>query len=108
MSSSRIPFVASAMALGAGAVWSFGAVTARLAEDTDAFQYLIWRSVGIIVVVEAMAVIRRGPNRTIEAFTKAFFGGDFPVLGLCLQLLLRGAHEHPLQLPVDRHLTAVK
>lgn len=59
----------SLFAISAGAIWSFGAVTARLADRTDAFQYLIWRSVGIIVVIEAMAVIRRGPNRTIEAFT---------------------------------------
>lgn len=59
----------SLFAISAGAIWSFGAVTARLADSTDAFQYLIWRSIGIIVVIEAIALIRRGPNRTIEAFT---------------------------------------
>lgn len=48
------------MALSAGAVWSFGAVTARLADDSDAFQYLIWRSVGVIVVLEGWRIMRRG------------------------------------------------
>lgn len=64
-----IAVAGSLFAISAGAIWSFGAVTARLADRTDAFQYLIWRSVGIIVVVEAIAVIRHRPNRTIEAFT---------------------------------------
>jgi len=69
MSSSRIPFVASAMALGAGAVWSFGAVTARLADDTDAFQYLIWRSIGIIAVVEVLGKLQGKPPQLIRAYT---------------------------------------
>ena len=51
---SRIPIAASLMALAAGVVWSFGAVTARLAKHSDAFQYLIWRSVGVLVVMEVM------------------------------------------------------
>lgn len=60
--------VGSVMALGAGAVWSFGAITARLADGTDAFQYLIWRSLGIIVVVEVWTLVTRQPRRTIVAF----------------------------------------
>jgi DME family drug/metabolite transporter len=63
-----VSVLGSVAALSAGAVWSFGAVTARLADGSDAFQYLIWRSVGIIVVIEALAVVRRTPNRTMEAF----------------------------------------
>lgn len=59
----------SLMALSAGAIWSFGAVTARLADGSDAFQYLIWRSVGIIVVIETMALIQHRPHRVVEAFT---------------------------------------
>lgn len=59
----------SVLALSAGAIWSFGAVTARIADRSDAFQYLIWRSIGIIVVVEAIAILQRRPRRTIEAFT---------------------------------------
>lgn len=61
--------VGSLLALSAGAVWSFGAVTARIADGSDAFQYLIWRSIGIIVVVESIAIAQRRPRRTIEAFT---------------------------------------
>ena len=56
-----VPIAASFMALGAGVVWSFGAVTARLAKHADAFQYLIWRSVGVLVVMEVMTAIRRQP-----------------------------------------------
>jgi RarD protein len=57
------------MALSAGAVWSFGAVTARLADHSDAFQYLIWRSIGIIIVIEVWALVKRGPQQTIKAYT---------------------------------------
>lgn len=69
MSTRRIPLVASAMALGAGAVWSLGAVTARLADQSDAFQYLIWRSVGIIVVIEILGRLQGKPIQTIRAYT---------------------------------------
>ena len=40
--------LASTAALASGSVWSFGAVLARLADDADAFQYLIWRSIAIV------------------------------------------------------------
>lgn len=69
MSSHRIPLLASAMALGAGAVWSFGAITARLADGADAFQYLIWRSVGVIVVIEVLGRLRGKPPQVVRAFT---------------------------------------
>ncbi len=59
----------STMALSAGAVWSFGAVTARLADHSDAFQYLIWRSIGIIAVIEVWALLKRGPQQTLAAYT---------------------------------------
>lgn len=65
----RLPVVASLLALGSGVVWSFGIVTARKAEATDAFQYLIWRSIGVIVVVEAIGWWRRDRWRTIRAWT---------------------------------------
>ena len=69
MSTRRIPLVASAMALGAGAVWSLGAVTARLADRSDAFQYLIWRSIGIIVVIEILGRIQ-------GKFPRSFCGSE--------------------------------
>jgi drug/metabolite transporter (DMT)-like permease len=68
MSHSRTPFLASAFALSAGVVWSFGAITARKADQADAFQYLIWRSIGIIVVIELIARIKRRPPVTPTAF----------------------------------------
>jgi drug/metabolite transporter (DMT)-like permease len=61
--------IGSAMALSAGGVWSFGAITARLADGSDTFQYLAWRSVGIIVVIEAWHLLRRQPSQTIAAYT---------------------------------------
>ena len=57
------------MALTAGALWSFGTVLARVADRSDAFQYLTWRSLGIIVVVEAWALIAGKPQSTLRAFT---------------------------------------
>jgi drug/metabolite transporter (DMT)-like permease len=61
--------IGSAMALSAGAVWSFGAITARLADGSDTFQYLAWRSVGIIAVIEVWHLLRRRPSQTIAAYT---------------------------------------
>lgn len=68
MSTHRIPFLASAFALSAGVVWSFGAVTARKADQADAFQYLIWRSIGIIIVIEIIARLKRRPAVTPVSF----------------------------------------
>ena len=65
----RAAALAPLLALGAGAVWSFGTVLARVADGSDAFQYLIWRSLGIIVVVEAWALFTGRPQSTIRAFT---------------------------------------
>ena len=62
----RAAALAPLLALGAGAVWSFGTVLARVADGSDAFQYLIWRSLGIIVVVEAWALFTGRPQSTIR------------------------------------------
>ena len=69
--SSKLPpaTVGSLFALSAGAIWSFGAIIARVADRSDAFQYLIWRSVGIVVVVELLAVVQGRSPRIVEAFT---------------------------------------
>ena len=64
----RVPLFASLIALGSGVVWSFGAVTARLADQSDAFQYLIWRSAAIVIVIELMARFRRQRLVTPRAF----------------------------------------
>lgn len=64
----RLPVVASLLALGSGIVWSLGIVNARKADNTDTFQYLIWRSVGVIVVIEAIGLWRRQPGRMFTAW----------------------------------------
>jgi DME family drug/metabolite transporter len=69
MTRHRIPILASAMALGAGAIWSLGAITARKAGEADAFQYLIWRSIGIIVVVEVIGKLQGKPSQLVRAYT---------------------------------------
>ena len=68
MSSARIPIVASLLALGAGAVWSLGGITAQVADGADPFQYLVWRSVAVIVVVEALSFLQRKPAPTLTAY----------------------------------------
>lgn len=68
MEHQRLPVVASLMAIGSGIVWSFGAVLKRLSADVDAFQYLIWRSIGIIVVIEVLSALRGQPLPTLRAW----------------------------------------
>jgi drug/metabolite transporter (DMT)-like permease len=50
-------------------VWSLGSIAARLADGADPFQYLIWRSVGILVVIEVAARRRRRPVQAARALT---------------------------------------
>ncbi|MBI4932824.1 MAG: DMT family transporter [Actinobacteria bacterium] len=68
MHKQKLPFIASLLALGAGVVWSFGGITSRLADESDAFQYMVWRSIGIIVVIETMAALQRKPFPTVRAW----------------------------------------
>ena len=56
------------MAIGSGIVWSFGAILKRQSMHVDAFQYLIWRSIGIIVVIEILAAIKGQPFPTVRAW----------------------------------------
>lgn len=65
----HLPLLPSLLAVGSGIVWSSGAVMSRRAEGVDAFQYLIWRSVGVIVVIECINLLRRQPLQTIRAWT---------------------------------------
>ena len=68
MHKQKLPVIASLLALGAGVVWSFGGITSRLADESDAFQYMVWRSIGIIVVIEIMSALQRKPFPTIRAW----------------------------------------
>src|SRR5262245_135767 len=68
MERQRLPLVASLLAIGAGVVWSIGAIMSRSADEADAFQYLIWRSIGIIVIVEILSAFQHHPRPTIRAW----------------------------------------
>lgn len=68
MEQQRLPVIASLLALGSGLIWSLGTVTARKAENIDTFQYLIWRSIGIIVVIELMAAFQGTAGKTLRAW----------------------------------------
>lgn len=65
----RLPVVASLLALGSGVIWSLGIVNARKADSTDAFQYLIWRSIGVIAVIELLGILRRQRPRMVVAWS---------------------------------------
>jgi drug/metabolite transporter, DME family len=80
---SRIPILASLMAFGAGVIWSLGALTTRLSTDTDAWQYLVWRSIAILVVMEILTRIRGRRSALLEAYTS----GRLMIVA-CLSLLL--------------------
>lgn len=55
--------------LSAGLVWSFGALLAKLAKTSDAWQYLLWRSIGVLIVMELLRVSRKQRGSiTIRAF----------------------------------------
>ncbi|MGB8858986.1 MAG: DMT family transporter [Ilumatobacteraceae bacterium] len=68
MEQQRLPIVASLMALGSGIIWSLGTVTARKASHIDTFQYLIWRSIGIIIVIETIAAFKGTGGKTLRAW----------------------------------------
>jgi len=78
-----VPLIASLMGLCAGLVWSFGGLFAKLATHADAWQYLVWRSIGVIVVMELVS--RR--RRTGFLIGRAFGEGPRMILA-CLSLLL--------------------
>jgi drug/metabolite transporter, DME family len=53
------PRLAAVAAVVASLIWSTGSVTSRFADSVDAWQYLLWRSIGVLVVIEVLAR-RRG------------------------------------------------
>jgi drug/metabolite transporter, DME family len=73
----HIPVGGSLVAISAGVTWSFGALSARKAGSSDAWQYLLWRSIAVLVVMEVLAVVthrrwhqRRSP--TVVAWTSGW------------------------------------
>jgi drug/metabolite transporter, DME family len=81
--SQRVPLVASLMAVSAGVVWALGVITVRLADHTDAYQYLIWRSTGVVVVSETISRVRRRGWMLPRAFNQ----GRMMLIG-CVGLFL--------------------
>ena len=65
----RLPIVASLLGVGSGVVWSFGTIAGRRANHADVFQYLFWRSIGIVLVIEVIALARRQSLRIKAAWT---------------------------------------
>jgi drug/metabolite transporter, DME family len=77
-----LPLVASLLALGAGLVWSLGVTAARSAQHSDTWQYMLWRSIGVLVVMEIVTRIRRRPPLLVTAF-----GSGSTMLLACVTLL---------------------
>ena len=71
------------LALFAGTMWSFGGITVRFAPDSDPWQYLIWRSIGLFVAVEAWSLMQ-GRGLLIGKFLTG--GGSGFCAARCLSL----------------------
>jgi drug/metabolite transporter, DME family len=67
----------------ASVVWSFGSLNNRWANGVDAWQYLFWRSIGVVVVLEVLARVRRQSSPLVAAWTTgpAMFGASIGLLG---------------------------
>ena len=81
------------MAVGSGVIWSFGALTARLAKQSDAWQYLLWRSAGVLIVMEIVARCR-GER---FAFRKAFVAGPLMVAATVALLVASLAYVYAVK-----------
>lgn len=77
------PLVGSAFALAAGTLWSFGVLTVRFADTADPWQYLIWRSLGVIVITEAIA-LAMGHSLLLPRFLRTDRLGFVAACGLAL------------------------
>jgi drug/metabolite transporter, DME family len=60
---------AALLVIGASAIWSLGAVTNRLADGVDAWQYLFWRSIGVVVSLEMLSRYRGRSSPMVAAWT---------------------------------------
>lgn len=78
----HIPVKAALLTFGAGILWSIGAVTTRAAEGADVWQYLLWRSIAIIVVMELFVGMRSHRSTLLDAYTSGW-----RMIGACLSLL---------------------
>jgi drug/metabolite transporter, DME family len=74
---------ASLVGLGAGVVWSLGALASRMADGSSAWQYLIWRSIAIVVVIEVMSAFQGKKSPLVRAYTEGWL-----MLACCGSLFL--------------------
>jgi drug/metabolite transporter (DMT)-like permease len=79
----RAYLVGAAMVLAAGTMWSFGGITVRFAPDSDSWQYLIWRSVGLFCALEAASLVQ-GRGSTLARVPSAGWVGILG--GFCMML----------------------
>jgi drug/metabolite transporter, DME family len=81
-----IPLRGSLLAVFAAFVWSFGALVNRWSTDSDAWQYLLWRSIGIIVGTQIVALIRHDAPPVMQAWRSGWLmiGANFGLLGASL------------------------
>jgi DME family drug/metabolite transporter len=85
------------LALAAGTMWSFGGITVRYAPDSDSWQYLIWRSVGLLVAVEAWS-LARGQGLLLARFARSMADRQWIDLVAALALTLAaGAFVYALK-----------
>jgi drug/metabolite transporter, DME family len=80
---SHLPLGASLLAIAAGTIWSLGVPSARSAGHSDTWQYMIWRSIGIIVVMEVIGRVRHG-----RSFLPIAFGSGRVMIMACVTLLI--------------------
>ena len=88
MNKQRLPLVASLLAVSSGLIWSFGAIMSRKADGVDAFQYMVWRSIGIIVVIEIMYAVRRPSDTAYRSQTFTAWTSGRVMIGANIGLFL--------------------
>jgi drug/metabolite transporter, DME family len=80
---SHLPLGASLLAIAAGTIWSLGVPAARSAGHSDTWQYMIWRSIGILVVMEVIARVKHR-----RSLLPVAFGSGGVMLMACVTLLI--------------------
>jgi drug/metabolite transporter, DME family len=63
------PLQASLCTVGASLIWSVGALTNRWADQIDAWQYLLWRSIGVLIALELVERLRGRPSPVVASWT---------------------------------------
>jgi drug/metabolite transporter, DME family len=80
------PFRASLITVVASLIFSLGALTNRWADQVDAWQYLLWRSIGVLVALELVERFRKRQSPLVRAWTSGptMVGASFGLFGASL------------------------